>query len=511
MTSRLTHRGPDGQGIWADDGNGVGLGHSRLSILDLSEAGSQPMSSSCGRIVITFNGEIYNADQIRSELQTAGRRFRGSSDTEVLVEACAEFGLNKAVQKCIGMFAFALWDRQQNRLFLVRDRLGKKPLYFTHSERELVFASELSAFHPFKPWERSIDTQSLASFLVFGYVPDPRSIYDGISKLEPGNFATFDLSGDLSIEPYWSLDDVVSSANQLSKGGRLDDAAAVSTASGLLTDSVESRLKADVPVGIFLSGGLDSTIVAAVAANALGGKRTHTFSIGFEEHAFNEADDARQIADHLGTRHHELYVSAKDALECIPKLSQIYDEPFADSSQVPTYLLSKMAREEISVALSGDGGDEAFGGYNRYLIGDKIDRFNRLMPKPGRSVLSNLMQAVSPELWDRLFGLLPKRIEVKNAGDKLHKLASVIPLDNIGIYRQLLVSGPMHTNLSRVQLTHIRHQFSMVGECIVWKISQDGCGIWTLLIIFLMIFLPRSIERVWLFRLRSGVPCLTKE
>ena len=442
MTSRLTHRGPDGQGIWADDEHGVGLGHTRLSILDLSEAGSQPMSSSCGRIVITFNGEIYNADQIRSELQTAGRRFRGSSDTEVLVEACAEFGLNKAVQKCIGMFAFALWDRQQNRLFLVRDRLGKKPLYFSHSEKELVFASELSAFHPFKPWERNIDRHSLAAFLVFGYVPDPRSIYEGISKLEPGHIATFDLSGDLTIEPFWSLDDVVFCGNDPSQGGQLGDAAAIATASGLLTDSVQSRLKADVPVGIFLSGGLDSTIVAAVAANTLGGQRTHTFSIGFEEHAFNEADDARRIAKHLGTRHHELYVSAKDALECIPKLSKIYDEPFADSSQVPTYLLSKMARENISVALSGDGGDEAFGGYNRYLMGDKINRFNRLMPKCGRSALSTLMQAVSPELWDHLFGVLPKRFQVKNAGDKLHKLASVIPLDNVGIYRQLLSQWP---------------------------------------------------------------------
>lgn len=442
MTSQVRHRGPDGQGIWVDDEHGVGLGHTRLSILDLSDAGRQPMSSSCGRMVLTFNGEIYNADQIRLELQKAGRSFKGSSDTEVLVEACAEFGLTKAVQKCIGMFAFALWDTQQNKLFLVRDRLGKKPLYFSHSGRELVFGSELSAFQPFKPWERNIDRESLASFLVFGYVPDPQSIYEGVSKLEPGHIATFDLYGELIIQAYWSLDDFVFNGNNSSREARLSDAAAISKASDLITDSVESRLKADVPVGIFLSGGLDSTIVAATAAKNLGRGRTHTFSIGFEEHAFNEADDARQIADHLGTRHHELYVSAKDALECIPKLAHIYDEPFADSSQVPSYLLSKMARENISVALSGDGGDEAFGGYNRYLMGEKLARFNRLMPESSRSLASNLMQAVDPELWDRLFGMLPKRFEVKNAGDKLHKLASVIPLDDNGIYRQLLSQWP---------------------------------------------------------------------
>ena len=442
MTSRLTHRGPDGKGVWADDEHGVGLGHTRLSILDLSEAGSQPMLSSCGRMVITFNGEIYNADQIRSELRTAGRYFRGSSDTEVLVEACAEFGLTKAVQKCIGMFAFVLWDKHKKKLFLVRDRLGKKPLYFSHSERELVFASELSAFHPFKPWERNIDTQSLASFLVFGYVPDPRSIYDGISKLEPGSIATFDLSGDLTIRAYWSLDDFVFSGNNSSRGGRLSDDTAIATASDLLKDSVESRLKADVPVGIFLSGGLDSTIVAAIAAKTLGvGGRTLSLSV-LKSMRLTKLMMQGRIARHLGTRHHELYVSAKDALECIPKLSQIYDEPFADSSQVPTYLLSKMARENISVALSGDGGDEAFGGYNRYLMADKITRFNHLMPKSGRAMTSNLIQAVDPELWDRLFGLLPKRIEVKNAGDKLHKLASVIPLGDVGVYRQFLSQWP---------------------------------------------------------------------
>ena len=281
MTGRLTHRGPDGKGVWSDEEHGVGLGHTRLSIFGFERGWEQPMLSSCGRMVITFNGEIYNADKIRSELQKAGRCFRGSSDTEVLVEACAEFGVTKAVQKCIGMFAFVLWDKQQKGLFLVRDRLGKKPLYFSHSEGELVFASELSAFHPFKPWERKIDRQSLASFLVLGYVPDPRSIYEGISKLEPGHIATFNLSGDLTIEPYWSLDDVVFCANDPLRGRHLDDAAAIATARNLLTDSVESRLKADVPVGIFLSGGFDSTIVAAVAANALGGQRTHTFFYRF--------------------------------------------------------------------------------------------------------------------------------------------------------------------------------------------------------------------------------------
>jgi len=442
MTSRIRHRGPDGEGSWVDADHGLGFGHARLSILDLSDAGKQPMASSCGRMMLTFNGEIYNATEIRQELQKRGRNFKGHSDTEVLVEACAEFGLVTAVKKCIGMFAFALWDRKHKKLCLVRDRLGKKPLYYSQSNGELVFGSELSAFYPFKPWKRNIDPGSLASFLVFGYVADPHSIYEGISKVPPGHMASFDLSGGLQVEPYWALEDFVPARGELPCSRQLTDTEAITQARQLVKDSVASRLVADVPVGIFLSGGLDSTTVAAVASGILGPEQTQTFSIGFQEQAFNESEDARLIANHLGTRHHELVVTADDALDCIPQLASIYDEPFADSSQIPTYLLSKLARENITVALSGDGGDEAFGGYNRYLHAARLSAFSSPIPKFARSALSSLMQLPSPAMWDRIFGVLPASMQIKNAGDKLHKLATIVPLDEVGIYRQLLSQWP---------------------------------------------------------------------
>lgn len=438
MISQIKHRGPDGSGVWIDAEYGIGLGHARLSIVDLSDAGHQPMVSSCGRLVLTFNGEIYNFMDLRRELEKRGRTFRGRSDTEVLVEACAEFGIENAVRKCVGMFAFAIWDKQQHQISLVRDRLGKKPLYYSLEGSELVFGSELSSLYPFKKWDHTIDRQALASFLVFGYVPDPHSIYQAVSKLLPGNIATIDLAGNVTIKPYWKLDQYVFDHDGRAKKQLFSDVEAIEQAHELVRDSVSRRMMADVPVGVFLSGGLDSTTVAAIASDICGSENTHTFSIGFRESGFNEADDARDIAQYLGTQHHELTVSSADALACIPDLPKIYDEPFADSSQVPTYLLSKLARDEITVALSGDGGDEVFGGYNRYLTGARIAGLCDLFPRAVRSASARLLAFPTPATWDDVFGFIPKGSKIKNVGDKIHKLAAIMPLEKVAQYHQLL-------------------------------------------------------------------------
>lgn len=438
MISQIRHRGPDGSGCWVDAEYGVGLGHARLSILDLSDAGHQPMVSSCGRLVLTFNGEIYNFMELRRELKKRGRTFRGRSDTEVLVEACAEFGIENAVSKCVGMFAFAIWDRKHRQLSLVRDRLGKKPLYYFQEESELVFGSELSSLYPFKKWNHTIDKQALASFLVFGYVPDPHSIYEAFRKLPPGNIATFEMDGTVTAKPYWTLDHYVFDQGDYARNPAISDAEAIDQAHELVKDSVSRRMIADVPVGVFLSGGLDSTTVAAIASDICGPENTHTFSIGFNEPGFNEADDARDIAQYLGTQHHELTVSSADALACIPDLPKIYGEPFADSSQVPTYLLSKLARDEITVALSGDGGDEVFGGYNRYLTGARVAAVCGLFPRAVRSASASLLTLPTPAMWDRVFDSFPGGGNAKNVGDKIHKLAAILPLGKVGQYHQLL-------------------------------------------------------------------------
>ena len=438
MISQIRHRGPDGAGCWTDAEYGVGLGHARLSVLDLSDAGQQPMVSSCGRLVLTFNGEIYNFLDLRRELEKRGRTFRGRSDTEVLLEACAELGIENAVSKCVGMFAFAIWDRKYRQLSLVRDRLGKKPLYYFQEGSELVFGSELSALYPFKKRNYSIDKQALSSFLVFGYVPDPHCIYEGLRKLPPGHIATFDMDGGITIKRYWMLENYVFGQGDHTKKLAISDADAIDQAHDLVRDSVSRRMMADVPVGVFLSGGLDSTTVAAIASDICGSKNTHTFSIGFREPGFNEADNAKQIAQYLGTQHHELTVSSADALACIPDLPKIYDEPFADSSQVPTYLLSKLARDEITVALSGEGGDEVFGGYNRYLTGARVAGLCDLLPRAVRSTSARLLAFPAPATWDRVFDFFPRVGDVKNVGDKLHKLAAILPLEKVAQYHQLL-------------------------------------------------------------------------
>jgi asparagine synthase (glutamine-hydrolysing) len=438
MAGSLRHRGPDDEGVWVNAEAGVALGHTRLAIIDLSPAGAQPMISSCGRFVLTYNGEVYNAPELRAELMTAGRQFRGHSDTEVLVEGFAVWGLGQTVERLIGMFAFAVWDRAACKLTLVRDRLGIKPLYWGYVGGNLAFASELRALTTIPGWQNEIDRRALAAFLRFGYVPAPMSIYRGINKLAPGKLLECGEDGEVKETAYWSLSHVA----ERGQSSLLDvpDVETLEMFESLLADSVRRRMVADVPLGMFLSGGVDSSAVAALM-QANSEQPVRTFTIGFREGAYDEAAHAREVAAHLGTKHTELYVTPAEAQAVIPKLPSIYNEPFADASQVPTYLVSEMTRRHVTVALSGDGGDEVFAGYNRYGQGLALAKAARLLPRFLRAVLGGAITSVSPSAWDRLFLAVPRRVRPRLAGEKMHKLAQVLPKDALGFYWSLVSQG----------------------------------------------------------------------
>lgn len=421
MADRLVHRGPDDAGVWADDSVGVAFGHRRLAILDLSPAGHQPMVSSCGRYVIVFNGEVYNHNELREEL--GGVTWRGHSDTETLLACVAAWGLKRTLQRSVGMFAIALWDRQTRVLSLARDRFGEKPLYYgwigQGSARTFAFASELKALRAYPGFNNKICRQSLALYLQFMAVPAPLSIYEGIFKLEPGCILTIPASsaihGQPVIESYWSLSAVVE-AGQQNQISDVDTAIAELEAS--LIEAVRIQSLADVPLGAFLSGGVDSsTIVALMQAQS--SRPIKTFTVGSDIPGYDESIYAREVARYLGTDHTEFYVSSKEALEVIPALAQMYDEPFADSSQIATHLVSVAARQHVTVALSGDAGDELFGGYNRYFWGPRI--WNRLawMPYSHRRQLGKLIRAVPVAGWD----MLGRLCKVSRMSNKTHKLA----------------------------------------------------------------------------------------
>ena len=432
MTRVLVHRGPDDGGFWVDEQAGVGLGHRRLSIIDLSPAGKQPMVSACGRYVVSFNGEIYNFLELRQELEGLKHSFRGHSDTEVLLAAVSQWGLEKAVERFNGMFAFALWDRQARSLSLGRDRLGEKPLYYGWTGRAFIFASELKAFKAFPGFKPEIDRDALALLLRYGYIPAPHCIYTGVRKLPPGMLLTV-RAGEPGSEPvpYWSLSDAAERGMADSFHG--SEGEAVAHLDWLLRDAVKLRMVADVPLGAFLSGGIDSSTVVALM-QAQSSRPVKTFSIGFHEGAYDEATFARGVARHLGTDHTELYVTPARAQAVIPKLPALYDEPFADSSQIPTFLVSELARRQVTVSLSGDGGDEVFGGYNRYFLGQRIWNGVKWMPKSVRKGGGQLLRALSPRTWDALFHragpMLPNSIAVQNPGDKLQKLAGVLTMED---------------------------------------------------------------------------------
>ncbi|NEQ64726.1 MAG: asparagine synthase (glutamine-hydrolyzing) [Symploca sp. SIO2D2] len=444
MSSTLGHRGPDDQGSWLEPEVGIALGHRRLAIVDLSPEGHQPMTSANGRYVIVFNGEIYNFRELRRQLEQLGHGFCSYSDTEVMLAAFSQWGLKEAVQRFVGMFAFALWDRQERVLHLGRDRLGEKPLYYGWLGQTFLFASELKALKPHPHWQGEIDRNSLTLFLRHNYIPAPYSIYRGIAKLPPGTTLTVN-SADSTPISYWSAKTVAEwgvanpySGNATEAREQLDS---------LLRDAIRQQMVADVPLGAFLSGGIDSSTVVALM-QAQSSQPIKTFSIGFDEPEYNEAPYAKAVAQHLGTDHTELYVTPEEAMAVIPKLPSLYDEPFSDSSQIPTFLVSQLARQKVTVSLSGDGGDELFAGYNRYFWGQSIWEKIGWIPQGCRQLAANSITSLSPQTWDRTFTklkpLLPSSFRQRLPGDKLHKLAEVMSVPNPETMYKGLVSHWKH-------------------------------------------------------------------
>ncbi len=436
MTAAIAHRGPDGDGHWVDAGAGVALGHRRLAIIDLSPTGYQPMLSADGRFVVTYNGELYNRAEMAAEL---GVNWRGTSDTEVLVEAIAHFGIDGALARANGLFAFAAYDPRNQILHLARDRLGIKPLYYTRQAGLFAFASELRSLHAIAGLGLTIDLGAAASYLRYGCVPAPRCIYRDVEKLLPGCRLEVKRAGQ-TLRTYWDHA-AIARAHQDSPDTR-PDRDIDEELHQLLFDSVKRQMVSDVPLGAFLSGGIDSSTVVALMQRA-SPRPVRTFSIGFNEPAFNEAADARKVAEHLRTDHTELILTAADALALIPKLPAIYDEPFADSSQLPTYLVSSLARQHVTVALSGDGGDETFAGYVRYQAVDRLWRAARHMPRALRRAAGGAIALVSADAWDQIATTLPGRLKPTHVGDKILKGAAALAEDGpLGMYRRLTSLTP---------------------------------------------------------------------
>jgi asparagine synthase (glutamine-hydrolysing) len=437
MIETVRHRGPDAGDVWVEAEGGVALGQRRLAIIDLSPGGAQPMHSADRRFVITFNGEIYNYRDIRRELQAAGHSMRSDSDTEVLLEACALWGVEAAIERAIGMFAFALWDRKTRSLTLARDRLGIKPLYYAASPERILFASQLKAFRPAPHWKPTIDEDAVVGYLRHAYIAQPRTIYREAEKLAPGHILTLREGSTPSPKCFWDLRGIAV-AGQRRNDPVPDPREAADRLDALLRDSVKLRMIADVPLGAFLSGGIDSsTVVALMQAQST--RAVKTFSIGFHESGYDEAQCAKQVAAHLGTDHTEFYVEPRHALDVIPHLADWFDEPFADPSQIPTYLVSELTRKHVTVALSGDGGDELFAGYNRYVWAERLARAVNLVPRPLRGASAAALRALAPQTWNRLFGFVPAAWRPALPGDKLHKITTL--LDNPqpdAIYRRLV-------------------------------------------------------------------------
>lgn len=451
MAAAMHHRGPDDAGVWVNGSAQVHLAHARLAIVDLSPLGHQPMGSPSGRYTMVFNGEVYNFPKLRDELALLGCSFQGHSDTEVLLNGIEHWGLEKTLQKSAGMFAIALWDQELKTLTLARDRMGEKPLYYGWARRDLVFASELKAIKQHPEFVGEINRDALTLFMRHNAIPAPHSIYQGIYKLPAASILEVSLA-DIEAgqacgsamedkqRRYWDFDRVVGEG--CANRSQASDSELIDGLDEVLKLSISEKMVADVPLGAFLSGGYDSTAVVALM-QSLSDTPVHTFSIGFHEEGYNEAEHAKAVAQHLGTQHTEMYVRPEQALSVIPKLSSIYDEPFSDSSQIPTFLVSEMTKQHVTVALSGDGGDELFGGYNRYTFGEGL--WNKLshIPSPLRRGLASGVQAVPPRWLDALLlplmKLLPQRYRLAAPGDKLHKLASILGLrDGNALYLKLL-------------------------------------------------------------------------
>lgn len=434
MNNAIAHRGPDGDGIWADEISGVALAQRRLAIVDLSETGAQPMHSSCGRWAMVYNGEVYNANEIAADFPPE-IKLKGTSDTEVILEAIALWGIETTVKRLIGMFAIAAWNHENQELTLVRDRVGIKPLYWSKSGSSFLFGSELKALRQHPDCPRELDHTAIAGFLRKSYINAPRSIYSGVNHLPPGYFLTTAPRGEPRLTQYWSLHTVAQTGMQSidQRGDReiLDDM------EELLADSIKRRMIADVPLGAFLSGGIDSSTVVALMQKH-SSTPVRSFSIGFDEEGYNEAQHAAQVAAHLKTNHTELYVTSKDALDVIPQLHTMYDEPFADASQIPTYLVSKMTRKHVTVALSGDGGDELFAGYERYFTASK---YQRLLDQPAilRKAEARTLELLSPQNLKRIGKFLPPTFAKALSSSNMTRVPNILRDGHtLSLYQPLL-------------------------------------------------------------------------
>ena len=448
MTFALEHRGPDDNGIWQDQNTGVFLGHQRLSIIDLSKAGHQPMQSHSGRYVLSFNGEIYNHLELRGELKKNDPliKWKSNSDTETLLEAIEFWGIEKAIKKFDGMFAFCLWDKKNHCLTLVRDRLGEKPLYYgwhgMGENKVFLFGSELKALKKHPDFSNEIDKDAIALQFRYNYIPDPYSIYKNIYKLLPGHYLQLteknlkknDLPDSIT---YWSL--VQTAMSGVSNSFNKSEVEIQNELESQLKLTVKKQMISDTPLGAFLSGGTDSSLVVSLMQSQ-SNSPIKTFTIGFDDTDFNEAQYAKKIANHIGTDHTEMYISPKEAMNVIPKLTKMYDEPFSDSSQIPAFLISQLAKQQVKVALTGDGGDELFCGYNRYNFGEKLWNSSRATPAGLRKIFSIGIQLVSQKNWDKILKYLPIINQYNNLGDKLHKGARALDAKTIFDFYLLLCS-----------------------------------------------------------------------
>ncbi|WP_026001390.1 asparagine synthase (glutamine-hydrolyzing) [Pseudomonas donghuensis] len=487
MGKAILHRGPDSGGVWVDAGCGVGLSHRRLSILDTSSHGAQPMLSVSGRYVIAFNGEIYNHLDLRASLEAQGKvsGWSGGSDTETLLACFDAYGIERTLVLTHGMFAMAIWDQTTQELTLVRDRLGEKPLYYGWMGDDFLFGSELKALKISPTFKATIDPQALSALLRYGYVPAPHSIYLGISKLMPGQYLKVSrVRPDPQLGTYWSIDEVVREGLHNPFEG--SEADAVDELERQLKLSIKRQMISDVPLGAFLSGGVDSSAIVALM-QAQSSQKIKTFSIGFNDARFNEAQYAKEVSEHIGTDHEELYISSQEALDVIPMIPNIWDEPFADPSQIPTYLVSRLAKSKVTVSLSGDGGDELFCGYNRYLVTGKLWKYLKPVPAGLRGSVGKILTSVDPASWDAVGRWLPGAKGFGSLGDKLHKVAQIIGAkDSDAIYQGIVSSYHDIDSL-------LRNSTSTQRTSAVATISDELCDVQKMMANDLKSYLPGDI------------------
>ena len=447
MSRTLFKRGPDSYGSWVDSRVGVSLSHRRLSIFDITNQGLQPRISNNKRFVIVYNGELYNFLELKDKLINNNIKFNTKCDTEVVIEAISFWGLREALNQFNGMFAFSLWDRDLKKMYLIRDRVGIKPLFVYFDGENLAFASEIKALREL-PWLTfEIDRESVASFVRLNYIPTPNSIYKNISKIEPGSFIEISLNKKIVTKKYWSLSEYIK------KIDKIDNSDQDLITEKTLTSSVRKQMQADVPIGVFLSGGIDSSLIACLAQK-ISEKRINTFTIGFDESKFDEALYAKDIANKIGTNHHEEYFSTKELKKLMNDIPKAYDEPFADSSQLPTLLLSKVTSEKVKVALSGDGGDELYGGYYRYFLAEKYKRLIFRQPRLFKSILTTLINFLPINFWNIIGSFLPNKFGGKGFGDKLFKLMQVLEEDVESSFQKRIISN--YHNLK--EILHIENE-----------------------------------------------------